>query len=79
MMLQNKLDRAMDWLKEQNQTKDKMVDQDLGHYDPRQEWLMEEEENISLEKYDFLAIFLSSFIVFGPIIIILIIIFILVM
>ena len=68
----------MDWLKEKNEKKD-MIDQDLELYDPRQEWLKEEEENIQLEKNDFLALFLSSFIIFGPIFIILIIIFILVM
>ncbi len=68
----------MDWLKDKNQKKD-IIDQDLEFYDPRQEWLKEEEDNIKLEKNDFLALFLSSFIIFGPIFIILIIIFVLVM
>ena len=88
MMFQNKLDRAMAWLKEKSKDpnrnhqkeSEKFHDEDqLEYYDPREEWLAEENEKIQLEKGDLLAIFISAFLVFSPIIIFLILILILVM
>ncbi len=53
MMLQKKLERAMQWLKNK----------------PGNE--IEDEEHIELEKNDMFALFFSALLVFGPIILIL--------
>ncbi len=53
MMLQKKLERAMDWLKNRSNKEEGL------------------EENIELEKNDLLALFISAILVFGPIILIL--------
>lgn len=87
MFMQDKLDRAMKWLKERNKIDnsvyendaEKYLDENLPEdYDPRKEW-MEEEEEIKLEKGDVLALILAAIIVFGPIFLVLFLILILVM
>lgn len=68
MMLQNKLDRAMKWLNQKNKKQEENIDEfDLENYDPKAEWLKEQEENPDLEKNDWLALFLAAAIVFLPI------------
>lgn len=61
MMFQKKVDRAMKWLKEKR-------NKNLDELEPK------EYNNIELEKNDFLALIISALMVFGPIILILIII-----
>lgn len=61
MMFQKKVDRAMKWLKEKS-------NKNLDELEPK------EYNNIELEKNDFLALIISALMVFGPIILILIII-----
>ena len=61
MMFQKKVDRAMKWLKEKS-------NKNLDELEPK------EYDNIELEKNDFLALIISALMVFGPIILILIII-----
>ena len=88
MLLQNKVDRAMNWLKEKNhrgQNNVELTDEfsednsdDIYAYDPKAEWKAQEYENMELEKGDTLAILISALLVFGPILLILIIILILV-
>ncbi len=70
MMLERKFERAMDWLKGQSPPK-KETDYDSDLIDPKMEWLMEEEAKVKLEKGDGFALFLSAFLIFGPIILIL--------
>ncbi len=53
MMLQKKLERAMDWLKNKSSDKEQI------------------EDNLNLEKKDILAIIISALLVFGPIILVL--------
>lgn len=60
-MFQKKVDRAMKWLKEKS-------NKNLDELEPK------EYNNIELEKNDFLALIISALMVFGPIILILIII-----
>lgn len=60
-MFQKKVDRAMKWLKEKR-------NKNLDELEPK------EYNNIELEKNDFLALIISALMVFGPIILILIII-----
>ena len=87
MMLQKKVDRAMEWLKEKNQAQQQSIDlgnddginKELDYYDPRAEWLAEESSNMELEKGDILAIIVSASMVFGPILLILIIILLLIL
>ncbi len=55
MMLQKKLQRAMDWLKNKNTDEDEM-------------------DNIEIEKKDILPLILSALLVFGPLLLILIVI-----
>lgn len=84
MIFQKKIDRAMDWLKEKNKTeqvynegysgKNYGDNHDLEHFDPKAEWRAEQEEKIELEKNDVLAIIISALIVFGPVLLIMIII-----
>lgn len=79
MLLQRKVDRAMDWLKEKNKsqetntvdTVDNFSENELDYYDPKAEWLAEKNSNIILEKGDIFAIIVSAFMVFGPILLIL--------
>ncbi|NLK43545.1 MAG: hypothetical protein GX300_04010 [Tissierellia bacterium] len=87
MMFQSKLDRAMAWLKDKNKDQksinqndtERIYDEDqLDYYDPRAEWLAEENDKVHLEKGDLLAIIISAFLVFSPIILFLILILILV-
>lgn len=61
MMLQNKLDRAMNWLKEKNAN-------------PNAEYEAQENNDIELEKLDIIALILSALMVFGPILLALLII-----
>lgn len=74
MIFQKKIDRAMNWLKEKNKSENSL---EVNNYDPKAEWRAEESNKIELEKNDVLAIILSALIVFGPILLILIIILIL--
>lgn len=53
MMLQKKLERAMDWLKSKSSSQEQI------------------EDNLNLEKEDVLAIIISALLVFGPILLIL--------
>lgn len=87
MLLQRKIDRAMNWLKEKSnpgqnnsESADKFSEDnsDLYAYDPKAEWKAQESNDAKLEKGDILGILISSLIVFGPIFLILIIILILV-
>ncbi len=55
MIFQKKIDRAMEWLKNKNKEKDKNIGQD---------------DELNLEKNDLLAIIISAFIVFLPILLI---------
>lgn len=61
MMFQKNVDRAMKWLKDKS-------NKNLDELEPK------EYDNIELEKNDFLALIISALMVFGPIILILIII-----
>lgn len=61
-MLQKRIDRAMDWLKKQNKSE----------VDDSNEELEKDEEYVELEKNDILALFISSLLVFGPIVLVLI-------
>ena len=88
MLLQRKIDRAMNWLKEKNnpgqnnsEPSDKFSEDnsDLYAYDPKAEWKAQESNNIKFEKGDVFGLIISSLIVFGPILLILIIILILVL
>ena len=65
MMFQKKIDRAMEWLKEKNKKSD--FDESIGE-------LSEEDQNYKLDKTDILALIISALLVFGPILIVLIII-----
>ena len=60
MIFQSKLDRAMEWIKNKN----KKPDSSNENHD-------ENEQDIKLDKTDILAIIISAFLVFSPIIIIL--------
>jgi len=62
MMLQKRIDRAMDWLKKQNKSE----------VDDSNEELEKDQEYVELEKNDILALFISSLLVFGPIVLVLI-------
>lgn len=62
MMLQKRIDRAMDWLKQQNKSK----------VDDSNEELEKDEEYVEIEKNDILALCISSLLVFGPIVLVLI-------
>ena len=84
MIFQKKVDRAMKWLEEKNQSKtdnldtENYVDQSNEEdYDPKTQWL-EDNDKIEFDGKDYLAIILSALLVFGPIILILIIIVILI-
>ena len=55
MIFQKKIDRAMEWLKNRNKEKDIKIGQD---------------DELNLEKNDLLAIIISAFIVFLPILLI---------
>lgn len=55
MIFQKKIDRAMEWLKNRNKEKDNKFGQD---------------NELNLEKNDLLAIIISAFIVFLPILLI---------
>lgn len=66
MFYQKKLDRAMKWLKEKNSSQNSDYDIEEGN------------NNVELEKRDLLAIIISALLVFGPIFIIAIVIFVLV-
>ena len=89
MLLQRKVDRAMDWLKEKNKVnkttdtidtgKDYCENEELDYYDPKAEWLAEDNSNIQLEKGDIFAIIVSALVVFGPILLILMIILLVIM
>ncbi len=77
MMLQKKVDRAMEWLKnknnkEQMHTEDIVGDNsDLENFNPKAEWEAYENENMSYEKNDVLAIIISAVLIFAPIFIVL--------
>ena len=77
MMLQRKIDRAMEWLKnknnkEQMHTEDIVGDNsDLENFNPKAEWEAYENENMSYEKNDVLAIIISAVLIFAPIFIVL--------
>ena len=62
MMFKKRIDRAFKWLSEKTKGQDSNKDFEL------------EEEKIHLEKEDYIALFLSALIVFGPIFLVLIII-----
>ena len=64
MMFKKRIDRAFKWLKDK-----KNLENSIDDFNPK-----EEEEEIHLEKEDYIALFLSSLIVFGPIFLVLIII-----
>jgi len=70
MFYQKKLDRAMKWLKEKSNSQSNInsTDEMLGY----------SSENVELEKKDILAIIISAFLIFGPIFLVLIIIYLLV-
>lgn len=61
MMFQKKVDRAFKWLEEKNK------DKESNNEDFK-------EEDVTLEKKDYLAMFISSIIVFFPLLIILLVI-----
>lgn len=67
MFFQNKVDRAFKWLKDKN----KAID---GNDEKDHDEDMEIEEDVSLEKTDYLAMFISAVMVFAPIFIILLVI-----
>ena len=77
MLLQRKIDRAMDWLKDKNNkeqmhTEDIVGDNsDLENFNPKAEWEAYENENMSYEKNDVLAIIISAVLIFAPIFIVL--------
>lgn len=86
MISQKKLDRAMDWLKEKNkeqkgtvQLDSQKIDDEILNEDNENAQLLEEDEEIQLEKGDLFAIIISAFLVFSPIIIVLILILVLVL
>jgi len=86
MISQKKLDRAMDWLKEKNkeqkgtvQLDSQKIDDEILNEDNENAQLLEEDEEIQLEKGDLFAIITSAFLVFSPIIIVLILILVLVL
>lgn len=63
MFFKNKVDRAFKWLEEKNRAMDggrKDLDPDI-----------EIEEDITFEKKDYLAIIISALLVFGPILLVL--------
>lgn len=77
MLLQGKIDRAMNWLKEKNNleksnNKEHINEfpegnsEDIYSFDPKAEWKAQEEE-IKLEKGDIPALIISALLVFGPI------------
>ena len=70
MMFQKKIDRAMNWLKEKNNS-------ETNDYDSKVDGSAQE-DHVELEKEDILAIILSAILVFGPILLILIVILVLV-
>lgn len=80
MLFQKKIDRAMNWLKEQNREQDQKSEQE-GDTSPDVEgdFLPGEEKKPVLEKHDLLAMFLAALLVFAPILIIIAIIVILVL
>lgn len=82
-MLQRKLDRAMDWLKNKNNNREvdtlyNEENEDM-EYDPKADYLAEENVKIHLEDGDLAALILSAMMVFLPVVLILIIIFILIL
>lgn len=87
MILQKKIDRAMNWLKEKNSSaqnnnneyseKFPQDNSDLSSYDPKAEWDAQNNSNIEFEKKDIIAMIISALMVFGPIFLILIVILIL--
>ncbi len=60
-MFQNKVDRAMNWLKEKNKKSD---------LDGSIEGLSKEDQDYEFDKTDILALIISALLVFGPIFII---------
>ncbi len=66
MFFQNKVDRAFKWLEDKNKAMD--GDRKDSNED------IEIEEGLSFEKRDYLAMFISSMLVFAPIFIILLVI-----
>lgn len=61
----------MEWLRNQNKNENNNSTAELGDYNSKAEWLAEEGRKVHLEKGDFLAMLLSATIIFGPIILIL--------
>jgi hypothetical protein len=66
MMFQKKIDRSMKWLKEKNKALDKKAE----------EWSegKKEHNDLKLEAKDIIAIILSALMIFGPLILLLLII-----
>lgn len=84
MLFQKKVDRAMKWLEEKNQnntssfhTENYNNESNLEHFDPKVQWLYDNDK-VEFDGIDYLAIIISALLVFGPIILILIIIVILI-
>ena len=74
MMFQKKIDRAMEWLKEKNnpkQNNEEGYPENSLDLDSKDELQTQENSNIELEKGDIPAIIISALLVFGPIILIL--------
>lgn len=69
MIFQKKVDRAFKWLKDKNTNMDNKDNSEDAKGNTE-----EDIEDINLEKKDYLAMFISSILVFAPIFIILIII-----
>lgn len=73
MMFQRKIDGAMKCLREKTSPKDINKEYINGefenHYDPKAEWDLE--KNAEIEKEDILPLILSALIVFGPVMLIL--------
>lgn len=74
MIFQSKIDRAMQWLTDKNKSAE-VHDHDEtsdAPFDPRAEWLAEQESEMKLEKGDISAIIISALLVFGPVLLVLV-------
>lgn len=63
MIFNNRKDRRSSWLRRRKEEK-------IKDFDPEMQW--EKEEQIELEKNDFLAMIIAAIIVFGPIFLVLV-------
>ncbi|MFA5524495.1 MAG: hypothetical protein WDA24_09055 [Tissierellales bacterium] len=80
MILQKKIDRALNWLKEKSNSEqynhgysdDLSQDSlELSNYDPKAEWDAQNKVNDNFGIKDIVALIISSIMVFGPIFLIL--------